>query len=192
MEHQILQLDICGTPQDWISHEAAASLICSGDVSWSLGPRVATLRGGISRQTGNQSTVDIPAIIATHGQSRINLADQVPPLTRWNDKLFARDRKMCAYCAQVYPRSALTREHIYPTSRGGRDEWMNVVTACLSCNSRKAARTPEEANMPLVYLPYTPNWFEDLLLQAGGRRIIADQMDFLMAKIPATSRLRLS
>lgn len=192
MEHQILQLDISGTPQDWISHEDAASLIFTGDVSWSLGPTVATLRGGVSRMTGIQSSIDVPAIIATRGQSKINLADMTPPLSRWNDKLFARDRKLCAYCGHVFPRSGLTREHIHPRSRGGPDEWMNVVTACLSCNGRKAARTPEEANMPLLYLPYTPNWFEDLLLQAGGRRILSDQMDFLMAKVPSTSRLRLT
>ena len=67
---------------------------------------------------------------------------------------------------------------------------MNVVTACIKCNSRKGCRTPEEAGMSLLYLPYTPNWFEDLILQAGGRKILADQMEFLMAKVPTNSRLR--
>ena len=191
MQHEVLQLDIGGTPQDWLSHEDAASLIFAGDVCWTLGPKVATLRGGVSRMTGLQSSIEVPAILATRGQSRINLASQTPPLSRHNHKLFSRDCKMCAYCGDVFPRSNLTREHIKPRSRGGRDTWMNVVTACLGCNSRKGARTPEEANMPLLYLPYTPNWFEDLLLQCGGKTIIADQMDFLMAKIPAHSRLRL-
>ena len=190
MQHQILQLDICGPPQDWLCYEDAASKICSGDVSWTLGPSVATLHGGFSRMTGRQSKIEIPAIIATQGQSRVNLAAQVPPLSRTNDKLFARDCKMCAYCGDVLPHKALTREHIIPRSRGGRDEWMNVVAACLKCNGRKGARTPEEANMSLLYLPYAPNWFEDLILQAGGRKILADQMEFLMAKVPTNSRLR--
>lgn len=188
--HQILQLDVCGTPQDWLSHEDAASRICAGDVSWTLGPVVATLRGGFSRLSGERSKVEVPAIIATTGQSRVNLAAQVPPLSRTNDKLFARDRRMCAYCGDVHPSRLLTREHIHPRARGGQDTWMNVVTACIKCNSRKGCRTPEEAGMSLLYLPYTPNWFEDLILQAGGRKILADQMEFLMAKVPTNSRLR--
>lgn len=52
-------------------------------------------------------------------------------------------------------------EHIVPESRGGRWTWMNLVTACGVCNDRTADRTPEEAGMPLVYLPYVPSRFED-------------------------------
>lgn len=48
----------------------------------------------------------------------------------------------------------------------------------LSCNTRKGARTPEEANMPLLAVPYAPNPHEYLYL-LRGRRILADQMDFL-------------
>lgn len=187
---QVLQVDITGTPQDWISHETAAGLLCSGDISWNAGPVVATLRGGRSQRTGLQSTLDIPAILATRGQSRKNLLEVVPPLTKTNTKLFERDRRLCAYCGEVFTRQLLTREHVLPTSRGGKDVWTNVVTACAPCNSRKAARTPEEARMPLLYLPYAPNLFEDFLLQQGGRRILADQMEFLMRRVPLHSRLR--
>ena len=192
MKHEILQLDISGTPQDWIGYEQAASIIFSGDVAWSVGQNVTVMHGGTSRMTGLQSSIEIPAIIATRGQSRINLAALTPPLSRHNHKLFVRDRKLCAYCGDVFSSSQLTREHVIPSSRGGRDHWMNVVTACLACNHRKSNRTPEEANMPLLYLPYTPNWFEDLLLQCGGRKILSDQMDFLMSKVPIHSRLHIN
>ena len=64
---------------------------------------------------------------------------------------------------------------------------MNLVTACGPCNGRKADRTPEEAGMPLVYLPYVPSLHEDMILR--GRRILADQMDFLLASVPRSSRL---
>jgi len=69
----------------------------------------------------------------------------------------------------------------------GRDRWMNVFTACRSCNIRKGGRTPEEANMPLLYTPYVPNRYEHLILQ--NRRILQDQMEYLMAKVPRHSRL---
>jgi 5-methylcytosine-specific restriction endonuclease McrA len=120
----------------------------------------------------------------------MDLAGQVPPLGRHNHKLFERDRRLCAYCGEVFPVAILTREHIRPLSQRGPDTWMNVVTACKGCNHRKGPRTPEQARMPLLYLPYTPNWFEDFLLQKGGKKILADQMEFLLSRVSQESRLR--
>jgi hypothetical protein len=64
---------------------------------------------------------------------------------------------------------------------------MNCITACRTCNGRKGNRLPEEARMPLHYLPYVPSLHEDMILR--GRRILADQMDFLLAGVPRSSRL---
>ena len=41
--------------------------------------------------------------------------------------------------------------------------------------------------MPLLYTPYVPSLGEDFILR--NRRILADQMEFLMAHVPRTSRL---
>src|SRR3546814_5368592 len=65
-----------------------------------------------------------------------------------------------------------------PASRGGASIWENCVTACRSCNQRKDDRTPEEANMRLLAVPYIPNLAEYLIL--SNRRILADQMEFLL------------
>jgi len=62
-----------------------------------------------------------------------------------------------------------------------------VVTACKSCNHRKGNRTPEQAHMGLLYAPYVPSLWEDFILR--NRRILADQMEFLMSHLPKTSRL---
>jgi 5-methylcytosine-specific restriction endonuclease McrA len=82
----------------------------------------------------------------------------------------------------------LTREHIVPLSRGGRDHWMNVVTSCRGCNHHKGNRLPEEANLDLLYAPYIPSLWEDFILR--NRRILEDQMEFLMAHLPRGSRLQ--
>ena len=42
--------------------------------------------------------------------------------------------------------------------------------------------------MPLLYLPYIPSRWEDFILV--NRHILADQMEYLLAKVPSTSRLR--
>lgn len=188
----ILQVDVAGTPQEWITPLQAATIICSGNVSWSTGQTITTLTGGRSRFTGLPSTLDIPAIIATKGVARINLLNLEPALTRHNDKLFERDRHLCAYCGNVFKREDLTREHIHPVSKGGKDAWMNVVTACKDCNWSKADLPLEKTGMSLLYLPYIPNRYEDFLLQRGSKKILADQMEFLLEKVPRNSRLRVN
>lgn len=189
---KVLKVDATGTPQEWLSPERAASLIVSGDVAWTKGQTIAQLRGGHNTE-GVQSYIDIPAVLGTFGRAKIHLEGCVPYLGRHsNAKLFERDRHLCAYCGVRFHRLNLTRDHVMPVSRGGPDEWTNVVTACGTCNRHKDARTPEEAGMPLLYVPYQPNWYEDFILQMGGRVILADQMDFLAARLPRHSRFRLS
>lgn len=190
MRHQhhshVLQLDIQGTPQAWISLEQAAIHVASGSVAWVDGDGpLATLRGGFNAARGAQSVIDVHPIIALRGASKVNLFDVVPAFAKL--KLFRRDRMTCAYCGQRFHERELQCEHIVPESRGGRWAWMNLVTACGACNGRKADRTPEEAGMPLVYLPYVPSRFEDFLLE--GRHIRADVHEWLAARLPKGSRL---
>ena len=83
----------------------------------------------------------------------------------------------------------MTRDHVQPVSRGGRDVWENVVSACRRCNHRKDDRTLAEAErigMRLLAVPYRPNRAEGLILE--NRRILADQMAFLAARIGSGSR----
>lgn len=181
----VLQLDVSGRPQAWISAKEAAVIYASDGVAWTLGDPCQVLRGGIQRGSGRQSRIEVHAIIAVRGTVPSRAWRQAPALA--NHKLFSRDRQVCAYCAGKFEYAELTREHIVPTSRGGRDTWMNCITACRACNGRKGNRLPEEARMSLLYLPYVPSLHEDMILR--GRRILADQMEFLLASVPRSSRL---
>jgi hypothetical protein len=185
--HQhVLQLDIQGTPQAWISIEQAATHHASGAVAWFDGDGpLRTLRGGWNVASGQQSLVEVHPIIALRGAARVNLFDRTTAVTA--AKLFRRDRMTCAYCGQRFAERHLQCEHIVPASCGGAWSWMNLVTACAACNGRKAARTPEQAGMRLVYLPYVPSRFEDFLL--AGRHIRADVHEWLAARLPKGSRL---
>jgi 5-methylcytosine-specific restriction endonuclease McrA len=75
---------------------------------------------------------------------------------------------------------------VVPVSRGGRDIWENVVSACIACNVRKGSRTPQQAGMPLLAVPYRPSWVEHLIL--SNRNILADQMEFLKSHLPRKRR----
>ena len=186
MHQHVLQLDIQGTPQRWITLEHAALHYATDAVAWVDGTEpLRTLRGGTNAATGRQSLIDVHPIIALRGAARINLFDVTPSFAK--HKLFRRDRHTCAYCGLQFPERELQCEHIVPESRGGGWTWMNLVTACATCNGRKADRTPDEAGMPLVYLPYVPSRFEDFLLE--GRRIRADVHEWLASRLPRGSRL---
>lgn len=182
----VLQLDIQGTPQAWISLEHAAVHVATGSVAWveGTGP-LATLRGGFNVARALQSLIEVHPIIALRGASRVNLFNVVPAFSK--GKLFRRDRFTCAYCGERFAERELQCEHIVPESRGGLWTWMNLVTACGVCNGRKADRTPDEARMPLLYLPYVPSRFEGFLLE--GRHIRADVHEWLASRLPKGSRL---
>jgi len=182
----ILAVDMAGVPSRWLMIEEAVSYYARRMVAWSLGDVVATYRGGISRLTGERSEISTRSIIAIKGAvDFIKEAHLEPHLS--NASLFSRDRQICAYCGEKYRERDLSRDHVIPLFLGGRDRWMNVVTSCRVCNIRKGGRTPEAAGMPLMYLPYVPNRYEHLILQ--NRRILQDQMEYLMAKVPKYSRL---
>ena len=181
---RVLSLDANGRILDWISWQDATCLYVRDAVAWTIGSPCMTIYGGWQRSTGKQSVIDLHPIVASRGRARPAALDPTPALT--NTALFARDQHLCLYCGQQYGKQQLTRDHVVPISRGGRDHWQNVVTACIGCNVRKRNRTPSEASMPLLAVPYRPSWVEHLIL--SNRNILADQMEFLRSHLPKRAR----
>jgi len=189
LQQQVLRTDVGGMPLEWIGYQEAVRLIALGQVSYSLGRTLYRIHGGINALTGEQSFIDVDAIIASHGlhpHAHLFSSSYTPPLS--NKALFRRDQSLCLYCGEQFPGALLSRDHVKPLSQGGADIWANVVTACKRCNNHKAGRTPEQAGMELLAIPFTPTHAEYVYLQ--GRRILADQMEFLLAHFPRNSRLR--
>ena len=69
-----------------------------------------------------------------------------------------RDKNKCVFCGRSSKN--MTVDHLTPRSRfenkQDADTWMNTACACLSCNSKKADRTPEEAGLFLLFDPWIP------------------------------------
>jgi 5-methylcytosine-specific restriction endonuclease McrA len=177
---RLLALDAHGRVLDWMSWQDATCLYARGAVAWTLGDPCLTVHGGINRSSGERSMMELHPIIAARGHARPQALDPTPALT--NAALFARDQHLCLYCGREFHRQQLTRDHVVPQSQGGRDHWENVVAACFHCNSRKGGRTPQQAGMPLLAVPYRPSWIEHLIL--SNRNILADQMAFLKSHLP--------
>jgi len=181
---RVLSLDARGRILDWISWQDAVCLYARDAVAWTLGSPCITVHGGINRASGRQSLLALHPIVASRGIASRLAIDPAPALT--NNALFARDGMLCLYCGQTHARQQLTRDHVVPVSRGGRDVWENVVSACIACNVRKGSRTPQQAAMPLLAVPYRPSWVEHLIL--SNRNILADQMEFLKSHLPRKRR----
>jgi len=171
----VLKLDVGGVPVEWLRWQDAATLYARDRVRWEAGEARFSLRGG-ARPDGTRSSLDINAIIAVSDRSR-RYERSRPPVS--NKILFARDRHICLYCGHRFSPKDLTRDHVTPASRGGRDVYPNLATSCQACNARKDNRTPEEARMPLLALPFEPDMASYLLLLASGRRITGCQQAFL-------------
>jgi 5-methylcytosine-specific restriction endonuclease McrA len=93
--------------------------------------------------------VQVPAYIRLYNASE--RAWRIPSVSR--KEIFRRDRYQCQYCSN---KKDLTIDHIIPRSKGGKNTWDNLVTACTACNSRKGDCTPEQVGMKLKTKPKPP------------------------------------
>jgi 5-methylcytosine-specific restriction endonuclease McrA len=188
LSQQVLRTDIAGMPLEWIDYQDAVRLYHTEQVAYTCGTLLYKVHGGINAVSGLRSIVEVNSIIATIGRTPggIERRNQyIPPLN--NKTLFRRDASLCMYCGGHFMSRDLTRDHVQPLSQGGTDEWRNVVTACRRCNNHKGGNTPEQARMQLIAVPFTPTYAEYIYLK--GRRVLADQMEFLLAHISRSSPL---
>ena len=179
----ILALTSDGSPHQWLSWEAAVVAKCKGLVAWELGDDESTFRGGLSRMTGERSHIEVKNIIALKGKFKFN--NKPPALT--NSNLFVRDRFVCGYCGRHFHEERLTRDHIVPVSKGGKDVWTNVISSCRRCNNEKGNHLLDEIDLELLFVPYVPVRAEQLIM--ANRRILFDQMKFILDFIPLHSRM---
>jgi CRISPR/Cas system Type II protein with McrA/HNH and RuvC-like nuclease domain len=68
-------------------------------------------------------------------------------------RIYKRDNYECVYCGS---KKDLTLDHVVPKSRGGGNDWTNLVTSCFKCNLKKGNKTPEEAKMIMKQKPFVP------------------------------------
>lgn len=74
-------------------------------------------------------------------------------LTRQN--IFKRDGFRCQYCGTT---KDLTLDHVVPKARGGKSTWLNLLTACKTCNAKKGDYTPEEVGFTIKSHPFRPSY----------------------------------
>lgn len=186
LNQQILRTDVSGMPLEWVAYQDAVRLYFNDQIAYTCGSNIMTIHGGTNAITNLRSKVEVNSIIATYGNNKILTDQYAPPLN--NTTLFKRDNHLCLYCGNKFRSENLSRDHVTPLFQGGKDIWVNVVSACKRCNNAKAGRTPEQANMQLLAIPFIPTHAEYIFLQ--GKVILFDQMEFLKQHFPRSSPLR--
>jgi 5-methylcytosine-specific restriction endonuclease McrA len=88
-----------------------------------------------------------------------------------------RDQNQCQYCKKILPTEKLTLDHVIPKSRGGENNWENLVTACEKCNQRKGNRTTAVAKMFPLCSPSRPK--DSILRTVKKENISPKWIDYL-------------
>lgn len=121
--------------------------------NWADWARLAPKEGEpFIRMVNSRMRVPEVLTLAHHDKPRQNA------VTFSRRNVFKRDHTTCQYCGIRPGTEELTIDHVLPRAQGGLTTWENCVLACVSCNARKANRTPEQANMKLRKTPHRPAW----------------------------------
>lgn len=97
-------------------------------------------------------------------------------------EVFKRDSFTCQYCGRSAPDVVLEVDHIHPVSKGGTDDFLNLVTSCKECNRGKAAKSLDD-NSVVVKQRAELERLEQLQMMIDWRRellnIIEDQVEVI-------------
>ncbi len=164
---QVLLLNLSYEPLKVIDWKKAITLLCLGKVE---------VLEEYGRDIHSVSvTIRLPSVVRL--LSLVKRPKRPVRFSRQN--IYARDRHRCQYCGQRYPTEELTYDHVLPRSRGGKTEWKNIVTCCVTCNRKKGGKTPEEARMRLIRKPSRPTWVPAVRFTIGFKEIPTAWRDYL-------------
>ena len=119
----------------------------------------------------------LPSVIRLLRYVKIKRRFDYVPFSRAN--IYARDDHECQYCGDEFPTSDLTFDHVVPVAQGGRKDWENIVTCCVTCNRKKGGRTPHEAGMHLLRPPRRPESAPAIRITVGLRNAPESWRDYL-------------
>jgi len=71
--------------------------------------------------------------------------------------IYERDNGKCIYCGNSISFDNSVFVHITLLSEGGKTDWNNIATSCVSCCQERPNLTNEEAWTKVKYKPFNPN-----------------------------------
>jgi 5-methylcytosine-specific restriction endonuclease McrA len=157
---QTLLLNATYEPLKVVHWQKAVTLMCQG--------KVEVISEYDHREVRSvKFSFRLPSVIRLLRYIRIKRTIDYVPFSRAN--IYARDDHSCQYCGEVFATAELTFDHVVPVAQGGRKDWENIVTCCITCNRKKGGRTPAEAGMRLIRVPRRPERAPAIRIAVGLR-----------------------
>jgi len=166
---QTLLLNATYEPLKIVHWQKAITLMCQG--------KVEVVREYDREIRSVSITFRLPSVIRLLRFIKIKRRFDYVPFSRAN--IYARDNHECQYCGDEFPTSDLTFDHVLPVAQGGRKDWENIVTCCVTCNRRKGGRTPAEAGMTLKRPPKRPESVPAIRITLELRKAPESWRDYL-------------
>jgi len=100
----------------------------------------------------SSGSVRVPTVIVLRSYAQMPMYE--PKFCLKN--IWLRDHGYCQYSGRKLSPAEASIDHVIPSSRGGDTSWENCVLADRHLNSKKGAKTPEEAGLRLKRKPFAP------------------------------------
>jgi len=98
-------------------------------------------------------TWKIPAVVRERRVAKVKHAIR---FSRAN--VYLRDGYRCQYCGDKFEPKRLSYDHVVPRCQGGKTDWLNIVTSCRDCNTRKGGQECDAAGMWPLNRPARPKY----------------------------------
>lgn len=99
-----------------------------------------------------RGAIRVPTVIVAVNYARV--PKKRPKLSAKNIR--ERDGNRCQYTGKLLHPDEGSLDHVLPRSRGGKDEWGNLVWSDKTVNAKKGNRLPHEAGLKLLTVPRAP------------------------------------
>jgi len=166
---QTLLLNASYEPLKIVDWQKAITLLCQG--------KVEVIREYDREIRAVTFSIKLPSVIRLLRYIKIKRRFDYVPFSRAN--IYARDEHSCQYCGDAFSTAELTFDHVVPVAQGGRKDWENIVTCCVTCNRKKGGRTPAEAGMHLLRMPKRPASAPAIRITVGLRHAPESWRDYL-------------
>ena len=111
------------------------------------------IRDGDNAVRTTRGAIRVPTVIVAVNYARV--LKKRPKLCA--RAIRERDGNRCQYTGALPRPDEGSLDHVVPRSRGGRDEWENLVWSDKAVNARKGNRLPHEAGLKLLRIPRAPH-----------------------------------
>ena len=136
-----------------------------------LNQKASQVAAGSTQLHSERMSIDVPSVVRLAYYVRVPHHRKIPPTRR---AILSRDRHTCQYCNAP----AESIDHVLPRSRGGSNEWNNVVACCRRCNVRKGDKLPQEIGFNLSRTPKPP-WRFGWVYASAGPSVDPHWLEFL-------------